>query len=247
MMRAVIVHYHLFKNAGTSLDRTLRENLGGAWTELEGEDRRPLRPAELAEFLLANPWAKGVSSHTAVLPVPTVADTVIIPIFFVRHPLDRLRSVYDFEHTQDADTPGAMKAKETDIAGYIEWRLARPRDHTAVNFQTFRLAGGKDDLRRAMQTIEALPFVGLVEEYDLSVARLEDVLSEDFPKLRLRSYRANVTADRQTLDERLAQLQRRLGHHLYQRLERANSHDLQLWQAVRARYVQSSVNTTPGY
>ena len=48
--RPIIIHYHLFKNAGTSLDRTLRQNFGVTWATIEHEPT--MRPAELRRFLV---------------------------------------------------------------------------------------------------------------------------------------------------------------------------------------------------
>lgn len=245
-MRPVIVHYHLFKNAGTSLDRALKDAFGERWIELEGQDKRDLKPTELAEFLMSNQSVQALSSHTALLPPPTIPDTTVVAAVFIRHPLDRLRSAYDFERIQNADTLGALKAKETDLAGYIKWRLSRPDDHSARNFQTFRVAGGRDDLEGALRMLAEVPFVGLVEEFDRSVARLQETLAPHFPGVRLRAYRANVSADERTLEERLALLRERIGDQLYERLEESNRYDLALWEAVRARYASPPDNGDPG-
>jgi len=35
MARTILIHYHLFKNAGTSLDAVLKENFGDKWITRE--------------------------------------------------------------------------------------------------------------------------------------------------------------------------------------------------------------------
>ncbi len=243
-MRTVIVHYHLFKNAGTSLDHALQRQFGSAWAAYERPTR--IEPAELGAFLAQSPSLVCVSSHNAVLPVPTLADTRVVPVLFVRHPVDRARSVYDFESTQGSDTLGSQMARKLGFRGYVEWRLdyALSGDSTICEFQTRRLAmGGRgdDDRRRALDAVERLPFIGAVEEYQQSIVALGRLLAGYFPALRLKPVRLNATTDpRSTLGERLEQIRARLGDPLYQRLESANGSDMALWWRVLGRYYRQS-------
>ncbi len=39
MPKPTLVHYHIFKNAGTSVDRLLAESIGEAWAGYEGQRR----------------------------------------------------------------------------------------------------------------------------------------------------------------------------------------------------------------
>jgi hypothetical protein len=239
-VRTVIIHYHLFKNAGTSLDHALRASLKERWVAYERPDRIPAE--EIASFLVAHPGVVALSSHNAWLPVPVLPATVVVPVLFVRHPLDRARSVYDFEHVQEADTAGARMAKQTDLAGYLEWRLG-PRvgkDATIRGFQVQRLAPagvGATELERALDALDRLPFVGLVEEYERSVESLERLLEPHVPGIRLRGPRLNRTATASHgLEGRLDALRSRVGETLYRRLLEANHDDLVLWERVRQRY-----------
>lgn len=241
MDRPVVIHYHLFKNAGSSVDRTLRENFGATWGTVEAEAARGLlAPPEIAAFLRANPWVTALSSHAAVLPAPELPGVEVIPILFVRHPLDRLRSTYDFEARQNAETPGSQVARKATAVEYFEWRLNRPADRSARNFQTHRLAQGtrgEDELERALSALRNLPFVGLVEEYDRSIEALQELLSSRFPRIRLEAYLDNVLKSRHaTLEGRLEAFHGRLGDEMYQRLSDENRADLTLWEAVRQRY-----------
>ncbi len=241
--RAVIVHYHFFKNAGTSVDRTLRENFPSGWAQKEADGGQTMSPWELRAFLAANTWVMAVSSHTAELPPPRFPDVAVIPVLFIRHPLDRIRSIYDFERRQGTDTPGALAAHQMDLARYIEWRLARAqtsRDLSVADFQTHRLAKGAlrgSPLGRAMRTVDALPFVGLVESYELSMERLEAVICDYFPDVRLRTFQDNRTASVDgTLEERIARFRALIGEGLFERLVVATRDDLALWTAIRHRY-----------
>jgi len=98
-VRSVIIHYHLFKNAGTSIDHILKTHFAKRWTELEQEDEQP-RPVEVLTYLRQQSQIQAISSHTAQLPVPIHPDIAFFPIVFVRHPLDRIASAYSFERKQ---------------------------------------------------------------------------------------------------------------------------------------------------
>lgn len=245
-VRTVIVHYHLFKNAGTSIDFALQAGFGARWSSYEGVGPR-VSPEDLSSFLIAHPNVVAVSSHRALLPPPTVTGIRVIPIVMVRHPLDRIRSSYAFERTQEANTPGAHAAKQHDFRGYVDWRLARPPDRSLVNFQTWRLSmagSGPDELSRALDAIERLPFIGLVEDFEASFERLRRMLQPWFPTLELPIATLNRTADTPaTILARLRRMRAELGVQTYSELRRRNRDDLSLWRAVKNRYRVAEAQT----
>jgi hypothetical protein len=240
----LIIHYHIFKNAGTSVDTMLQRNFGSLWTEGEF----PPAPSGYASnasvveaFLSQRPELLAFSSHTAQLPLPQLGKRVF-PIFFLRHPLDRLKSAYLFERMQDADTHGARLAKTCDFEGYVRALLAGPPVRQARNFQTERLAGSEapqgSERDRAMRMLESLPFVGLVEAYDRSLERLGEWLAPHFPNFQTFSLHENRTAGQEgDLQERLAAIEASLPTELYENLVKSNADDFAIYDKVRARYL----------
>ena len=73
--RAIIIHYHFFKNAGTSVDAILQRNFGAGWTSREYPPRST--PNGAREFLTANPQIAALSSHTLPLPPPDIPDAIL--------------------------------------------------------------------------------------------------------------------------------------------------------------------------
>jgi len=242
--RHVIVHYHLFKNAGTSLDSILKENFGKGWREQEGHGAG-WPAADVTAYLRQHPEIVVLSSHTALLPAPALSNATTYPVIFVRHPLDRIRSIYEFERKQLADTEGARKAKETDMAGYIAWRLNRTGDRSIRDFQSYRLAcavpevvGGEklDEAARALKAIETLPFVGLVERFDESLARLQAWLQPIFPYIDFKPTKANVTQrGESSLEARLEAMKKEIGAELYDEMLAGNAVDLRVFELLLAR------------
>ena len=243
MSRNIVIHYHLFKNAGTSVDHSLKANFKGGWRAHEGQ-ATGWPSAEVTDYLVAHTNIEVLSSHTALMPVPVIEGTNIYPVIFIRHPIDRVRSIYDFERKQTDVTEGSKMAKITDLCGFVEWRLQRKGDRSIRNFQTHRFAAAipasqaapkLSEEERALLAIDALPFVGIVEQYDHSLARLQDWLLPVFDGIELRPTKANVTQrSDQSLDERLAALRAELGPTLYKALVDANQSDLNLYSAVIA-------------
>ncbi len=245
--RTVVLHYHLFKNAGTSVDAMLRQNFGEAWAQQEfpatgGQGTRRSNAPEVAGFIEANPDLRAISSHTALLPVPAIDGIGIFPIIFIRHPIDRLASAYRFERRQKADTFGARLARETDFAGYVRALLDRSGYGVARDFQVMRLAFGSpgaagSEFDRALTTMDHLPFIGLVEAFEESLVELERLLAPVHPGFRATAYTKNVSRDAEgSLAERLDAIETELGPELHARLIEANAGDLQLFEMVVDRY-----------
>ncbi|GGD09555.1 sulfotransferase family 2 domain-containing protein [Aquisalinus flavus] len=242
--RHVIFHCHLFKNAGTSVDEILKSNFKDEWTNVEFESSNFRSYADLVRsFVLTQAKYRAVSSHTGNWWTGYDDPSITVhPIIFVRHPILRVQSAYSFERKQDAETAGAKLAKQTDLAGYIQMRLDTPTDLAFNNFQARRLAfqvsrtvmNLRIDSERAL---ESLPFVGLVENFDASMERLEEYLKPNFPDFEAFSTRKNVTeSSGATMDEKLARMRESIGDDLMKRLEDANGIDMDIYNTVAARY-----------
>ena len=236
-MRKVILHYHLFKNAGTSLDAAFKENVAPEeWVTQEFPGEPQTNREQVAQWILDNPQAKIFSSHTAHLPPPKFEGVEVLPVIFMRHPIDRIASAYAFETKQGGDSFGAVLARNTDLSGYIETRLSLPHDRQCRNFHMQRLAmmfGGNqgDEFTRSKKALETLPFVGIVEQFADSMARLEKWLqSEGFGGMQLKPVEKNVSRDiKKSLEDKLKEFQERISPEVFAKLTEANRNDLVLY------------------
>lgn len=241
--RSVIIHYHMFKNAGSSVDAILQHNFGDKWVEIEGPDNKKLTPEMMVEYINANPEVKAISSHTAQVTLPNIPNVNIIPIFFFRHPVGRIQSAYNFERKQDSDAPGAVKAKEVDFPEYLAWRLASPTMTQVVNFHAYRLKDFKKTtynregqyLRpRALQALKLLPFVGLVERFDESMAKFGELIKPHFPEFDMISARANTNSNPDaTIRAKLKSFEESIGRPTFTNLMQLNAIDLELYYHVK--------------
>ena len=182
--RQLIVHFHIFKNAGSSIDALLQHNFPGRCQSLEAEQPwGVVQPEQIAALYNSRGRSMEVlSSHTARLQRLELSGVQIHPIVFLRDPIARAQSVYRWHRRQPAsDTREAtQRAKQLDVDAYVRWRLEQ--GCAIRNFQTVFLAGREDDMRsasateadfdRALAALKALPCVGLVEHFGASVQRL---------------------------------------------------------------------------
>jgi hypothetical protein len=237
--RFVILHYHLFKNAGTSVDRLLEANFGERWVSREFEPRSPAQHLrEVEHWLQVHPQAVAFSSHTIELPPPEVPGVRLLPIVLLRHPIDRIASVYAFERRQGGQGFGAVLARNTSLAGYIEVRLSLVHDRQCRDFHVGRLgrmfrASEGHEVERAMRALHSLPFIGLVEQFDASMERLAALVQPHQPEFHASGIVANSSRDHaRPLAERLLQIRDEIGAERYAALLAANARDLALYEAA---------------
>ena len=119
--RPVPVDYHIYKNAGTSVDRNLSASFGDRWAPFEGNGQQfVLSNTDVAAFAQANPHVCAISSHKA-RPFPAVET--FVPILFLRHPVERARSMYHFARRDPNHVDHAV-ARDGSFTDYVEWSLS---------------------------------------------------------------------------------------------------------------------------
>jgi len=242
-MRHVLLHYHIFKNAGSTIDAILKNNFGDQCGSIEG--RNPWDTVDsgaILRYTMNNPNIRAISSHQARLPVPNCSNIFFHPLMFLRHPIDRVGSVYSFERNQPINSKslGANIAREKEFAGYVKWRLSDGNGAVIKNFQTVYLSGREHDMRmanatesdlkEAMETVSQLPFFGLVEHFRDSMEKMRKYLSKTFGSIDVTYSILNKSTERKTLlQERLDDIELMLGPDLYQELLEKNKLDMRLY------------------
>ena len=237
-MRKVILHYHLFKNAGTSLDAAFKENFSeekGEWVTKEFPNQPAANREQVRQWILDNPQAKCFSSHTALLPLPKFEDIEVFPVIFVRHPIDRIASAYSFEKKQGADTFGSVLARNTSLKGYIETRLSLKNDKQCRNFhaQHFRIEQPANSKQSVSDILGELPFIGLVEQYGDSLEVLNRLLKEfGFKNLTLNAFNQNVSRENSKLEDKIEKIKSTVSEDFYDKLKAINELDFVIYQLI---------------
>lgn len=246
--RSIIVHFHLFKNAGTSVETILQRHFGERFTRYEHGGAAETFPASvLVPFLEKNRNIQAISSHTICFPPPNRSDWSVFPIVFLRHPLDRILSMYNYEKHQDARNPGAMLAKAHGLAGYISARLENPGERTLRNYQVWMLTreeqaskaadtGEKTLLELAENALDTLPVVGVVDRFDESIGQFNDWLAPHFPGFNMMPEHLNRSASAGlSMQDRIHRMRDAIGSALFELLEEENTLDLELYRLACRR------------
>lgn len=202
--RTIILHYHLFKNAGTSVDAILRRNFGDKGVTREFPPMGGNNTALVEEWIRETPDAIAYSSHTMMGPIPQLERVRVISFMLLRDPIERIKSAYRFERTQAAETWGAKLAKAHNFEGYVRARLSRYGDRQCRNFLTAWLAslmpGPGTELERAKRALAALTVVGRVEAFDDAMARLAAELADVHPGFGYQTVKANTSAGKEPVE-----------------------------------------------
>jgi hypothetical protein len=258
-MRHIILHGHIFKNAGTTFDWSLKKNFGKNFLDhRQDELMRKNGSAHLAQLVSDDNDLCAISSHHMTGELPELPEVNFIAIHLLRHPIERIRSVYDFERKQRGVTPGAKAAKSKSFKEYVEWRMRPDVSRTIRNYQTAYLAGHhrrSTDVnvisRHFVDAVEVVTngsLVGLVERYDESMVVLEDTLRGYFPQIDLSYVAQNVSASKKARSGNADATEAILGElgSLQKTVIDENSFDLALYQVARVR-LQSRIDGTEDF
>lgn len=188
----LIIHAHMFKNAGSTLDWSLARCFGELFLDHRDDAGMMQGASYLSPFLSQHKDLKALSSHWIRFPLPKVAGLRILSMLLFRHPIERIRSVYQFERQQEpAQTPGSIKAKALCFRDYVEWQMTPMPGPAIKNYQTRYCSGAHlgDDLENkyqlALNTLASVTMFGLVDCYDESMLLFEDSLRPYFPEIDL--------------------------------------------------------------
>lgn len=243
----LVLHLHLFKNAGTTLDWSLGRFFGSAFCDHRDDQLMRGSPEYLRRYLAGHSSLDALSSHWLPLPLDLRELPVRpLPLVMLRHPIERMASVYAFERRQEVDHPGTRRAREGSLQDYVAWRLKEGTGPVLKNYQSRMLSGdypgdgGRRQLERALENLQSFAGVGLVERFDESMVLFEATLREHFPAIDL-SYRAqNVrdSGDRRSPAQRLAAVESALGE-LLEPARAANELDLMLYEHVASSFCEN--------
>jgi hypothetical protein len=235
--RYVVVHYHIFKNGGSTIESILEREFAGRFATLHGHGSDAvLDGGDLLEFLRRYPGIAAVSSHHLRYPKPLSRRTIFFDCCFLRHPLDRLHSLYNQFRRTNSDDPYSRWARSYSPREFVT-RLINEAPHQVSEVQVTQLANSgvftrpadELDLERATAVIRDMAIPGLVEMFDESLVVAEYYLRPAFPTLRLEYVRQNVSrAGPHPAAKSVERWEGLWGKDLCQRLLRMNEMDTEL-------------------
>lgn len=241
-VRLVAVHYHILKNAGSTMEEILEQSFHERLARLDPPDRDGvIGPGELLAFVRDNPRIAAVTSHCIRYPLPRDPGILFFDICFLRDPLDRVRSMYDyFRKRPAAGDPVSDLANSVTLgaflAGMVERHALQVRD---VQVNLIAAAGDSDeptatDLEIATRRMMNASFLGVVDRFDESVAAGEHFLRAVFPTLNCARRPVNVSRGLEgTLESRKAQMREACGPAVFEELLRLTALDSILLERAR--------------
>jgi len=242
---SIVVHYHLFKNAGTSVDQILKKNFGDSWYGFDGDSAGDIiTTSQLEKTISDNPQKIAFSSHQIVPPLPE-ADAAVYPIVFLRDPIDRVKSGYLFEWKKQL----GLDFPKGSLREFVQEKFRYIRKSSVEEFQTLRLSNDhksnfdaktrsdEEMLEGACEFIASLPFVGVVDEFSGSMELLSTYLGEVFPEFRVSDVKANVLQDVSTpVATKREKIREELGDELYEMIVNRNALDEQLYSFAKNHF-----------
>lgn len=254
-MRTVICHYHIFKNSGTSFDEQLTANYGDAHCTFDGPFRySKINQDELFKIINNHKHCVAFSSHQINLPVPTSLDFCVEPVVFVRHPLLRIRSIYQFGKKSPSSSPVGDLSLNLDFADWVHECMKTPTSVAAISNAQARLlssvynrlgiqrrspeGGMLCDLNQALRNLSQVNLVGRTEYFESDVGRFTEILARsgiDFSFHRKSATNVTSRDIALPLDARLDNVREEVGDETYDLLESINEQDLYLFNHVSER------------
>ena len=248
-MRFVILHYHIFKNAGSTVEDILDHSFGDRFGSLETPVGGGLiSNPDLVRYLDAHPAVRAFSSHQIRYPMPQAPGYLFFDICFLRDPLDRLRSFYDyFRQKPNAADPMSDLANRSSL-GYFAAGMIRDHSLFIRNNQVNLLACGGDsdepderDLDVAVRRVMSASFLGVVDCFEQSAVAGRDALRCVFPELDCARPAVNVSRGMQgTVASRIAELKEACRPDVYEELLRITELDRRLVELARAEVLRRS-------
>lgn len=203
-LHPTIIHMHIFKNAGMSIDKVFRSHFGAAHHafDLPAANAR-IGVARIGRFLHDNPGCRFLTSHQIGLPLPVYEKRLIMPLVMLRDPFARVPSCFHFER----DTQ-RLFGTEVTLDDYVRHHLSLGCVTATIGIQMLTLTDGRlvrdrrlasldaDAAAAAHRNLAALPVFGLVEEFERSLSDFLRCYARFFPGIEAlaaqRDTRVNV-------------------------------------------------------
>ena len=199
--------------------------------------------AGVVQFLHQNPSIQALSSHQIRYPLPAAPGILFFDVCFLRDPLDRIRSTYDYFRIKPVASEEVSDLANSLPLGEFLQCLVEQHPWRINDAQVNILAGrgvnddpaNRADLERAVAVMLETPFLGVVDRFRESLIAGRHWMRPAFPNFNFEQPAANVSRGmRSTLEDRIAQMQAECREPVWQEVLRLNQLDRELVERARA-------------
>jgi len=241
LMDPILLHLHIFKNAGTAFDSILKKNFKKNFSKLDDKDpSKMLYIDSIIDYLNKKPSVTVISSHQIRPPFENTEKFHFIPVVFLRHPIDRIYSIYEHYRRSPEKHPFNFAAKKYNLNDFLKWYLKnQPNNLVMKNFQTYVLSHDPKNpafiphnaISISVNRLKNFFLLGLVERFNESLNTFDKYLEDYFGKLKFSFEKKNVNPNREfKLEDRLNYIKSELNDDLHKQFFKINKLDLELYQ-----------------
>ena len=188
----MLLHYHIYKNAGSTIKDYLDLSFGEGFQRVDQEDPDgTVNEPDFLALLNANPHFQAISSHQFRYPMPAVRGFLFFDICFLRDPLHRVQSMYTY--LREKPVPGDPLSElvnrrplgdfVAELLDTAPYRVSNLQTNLLANGSVFSEAAQEDWLDRARVRMLDTSFLGVVDCFRQSIAAGHFLLSPIFPRL----------------------------------------------------------------
>ena len=250
--RIILLHSHIFKNAGSTIDAILKKNFNSCATFAESMDGQFISNEKIINSCLSNENIVSISSHKIRVPTVTHPDLHFISLVMLRNPLDRLGSIYSFYRRQESSVlqHECKLAQLLPFRDFVKVLIESGNDSSFANLQTkFFLNQGlglsEETWPIAVMNFQEAICVGVVDKFNESIALWSKYLAHYFPAIDLSYQKMNTSVNRAaTIEARITVLEEALGEELLDIFRKRNRFDYQLYGLASDRIERGSQTAT---
>lgn len=251
--RSVMLHYHFFKNAGTTIESILQDNFGDRFAHFDAGDHNSVIPNDdLIRFLDSHPVITAVSSHHLRPPKPANDRYSFYDILFLRHPIARLWSTYEFYLRMDeGKDPLSAAAKRSSAADFFRLLMEEYPQH-ATNAQVGLIASAgrsiplQSDLASAVEVVLKATVLGTAEHFDESAVAAEHLLASVLRWIDFSYVPQNVSSGLNSLETQVQRMVQKCGKEILDALVEKNQLDVALHEKATEEVLRR-LTLVPGW
>ncbi len=225
----MLIHIHIPKNAGTTVDSILKRNFGERYYDFYTDrNGKFLTQSEFIQLVKKiQPYTDVLSAHD-IHPLEQETSKQLELNYFtlIRHPVERARSLYYHERRNTGKNHISQKS-------FHEYVQERSKEDRAIsNWQTYNI-GGEADFFKAKKILDNFALVGLVEKFDESLLLLREKFKKGLNKNKL--INLNIFYQQQNISQSKIVTEPMGEEKTLEKLIEMNQEDLQLFEYASTR------------